>query len=479
MYEGDDGPVASWVVAENRRPGSVDWRITGAQKPRGIEGYADAVQARRGQQVRLFVSTSAPTFTATAYRMGYYQGLGGRRVWTSSPQPGRRQPACPVTAHINMVECHWSASVTFTVTSTWVQGEYLIKLVGSGGQQSYVPLTVSDPLSTAAFVVMDGSLTDEVFNSYGGYSLYQGATPCAPDVYPCSSRSRVVSFDRPYAGSGDGGYLQLTYPLTRLAEEHGLDVTYWTDLTLAEDGNQLPQHTVLLSPAHDEEWSASMRQATTAAVGHGLNVAFFGASPVLRKVRLQPSPLGPDREVVNYRDPQQDPDDGVDDAAVSQNTWSQEPADQPSSELTGATYIGYNNDASFPLVVTEPDSWLYAGTGLAAGAEVPGVLRADFQEYERGEPGPHNVEVQAHSPVQVEMHGAEHADTSYYTTPSGAGVWQSGTNGWIPALGSCTSGEPCPTAVLQTMTLDVLRELGSGPLGRRAPSHTNWQQLSP
>jgi len=54
--------------------------------------------------------------------------------------------------------------------------------------------------------------------------------------------------------------------------------------------------------------------------------------------------------------------------------------------------------------------------------------RADFQSYERGEPGPRSVEIQAHSPVQDEMHGAEHADTSYYTMPSGAGVWQSGTN---------------------------------------------------
>ena len=45
---------------------------------------------------------------------------------------------------------------------------------------------------------------------------------------------RVVSFDRPYGyGNGAGTYLSLVYPLTRLAEEEGLDVTYWTDLTLA------------------------------------------------------------------------------------------------------------------------------------------------------------------------------------------------------------------------------------------------------
>lgn len=479
LYAGPDGPEAAWVVSENRRPGTSGWQITGAQQPHGIEGYADAVQAQVGARVTLYVSTSAPTFTADAYRMGYYQGQGGRSVWQSPATAGRRQPACPVTPHINMVQCRWAASLSFTVTRDWVQGEYLIKLVGSGGQQSYVPLTITDPTSTAAYVIMDGSLTDEVFNAYGGYSLYQGATPCAPNVYPCSSRSRVVSFDRPYTGSGDGGYLALTYPLTRLAEQHGLDVTYWTGLTLAEHGDQLLQHRVLLSPAHDEEWSASMRTATTAAIARGVNVAFFGASPVLRKIRLQASPLGLDRQIVNYRDPQQDPDFGVDNAAVSQNSWDQAPADEPSSELAGATYIGYNNEESFPLVVTEPGSWLYAGTGLALDAKVPGVLRADFQEFEPGESGPTNVEIQAHSPVQVQMHGAEHADTSYYTTPSGAGVWQSGTNEWIPAIGRCTTGQPCSSALLQTMTLNVLRALGSGPLADRYPSRANWRQYYP
>lgn len=106
-----------------------------------------------------------------------------------------------------------------------------------------------------------------------------------------------------------------------------------------------------------------MRQATTAAVGQGVNVAFFGAGPVLRRIRLQPSRLGTDREIVNYRDPQQDRDFGIDNAEVSQNSWDQAPADEPPAELAGATYIGYNNKASFPRVVTEARSWLYAGTG--------------------------------------------------------------------------------------------------------------------
>ncbi|HEY5335532.1 MAG TPA: N,N-dimethylformamidase beta subunit family domain-containing protein, partial [Mycobacteriales bacterium] len=87
-------------------------------------------------------------------------------VWQSPVTAGRPKPVCPVTPHTNMVQCRWAASLSFTVGRAWVQGEYLIKLVGSGGQQSYVPLTITDPTNTAAYVIMDGSLTD---NASGGY----------------------------------------------------------------------------------------------------------------------------------------------------------------------------------------------------------------------------------------------------------------------------------------------------------------------
>lgn len=461
-------PQADWVVAENQRKGTAGWRISGAAA--GIEGYSNAIEATQGQVVTLYVSTASRDFRAELYRMGYYQGLGARLVWTSSRQTGVMQAPCPLTPGVNMVQCHWSPSLTFTISEAMPQGEYLIKLVGSGDKMSYVPLTVWDPSSSAAIVIMDGSLTDQVFNAYGGADLYQGVTPCAARIYPCSTRARVVSFDRPYRGQGDGGYLGLTYPLTRLAEQHGLDVTYWTDLTLAEHGDLLTRHAVLLSPGHDEEWSRAMRQATTAAIAHGVNVAFFGASPVLRKVRLQPSALGPDRQIVNYRDPRADPEYGHDNAEVSQNSWDQAPAADPSSRLVGATYIGYNNANTAPLVVTNPHSWLFAGTHLRKGSSVPGVMFSDFQAYQASQSGPRNVAIQAHSPVQVLLHGTQFADTSYYTTPSGAGVWQSGTNGWIPAIGVCSQGDVCASRLVQIMTLNVLAELGRGPLGRRFPS---------
>ncbi|MHB1518122.1 MAG: N,N-dimethylformamidase beta subunit family domain-containing protein [Acidimicrobiales bacterium] len=481
-FQGPQGPEASWVVAENRKPGTTKWQISGPQSPNGIMGYASRVQARLGQEVGLYVSTAAPQFHVDAFRMGYYQGKGARLVWRSSEVKGGVQSPCPVTAGTNMVECQWNQSLNFVVTSAWVQGQYLLKLVGSTGAQSYVPLTVWEPASHATYVIMSGVLTEQVFNPFGGYDLYQGATPCAPNHYPCSTRARVVSFDRPYAtGNGAGSYLGLTYPLTRMAEKDGLDVTYWTDILLAEHGNLLGHHKVLISPGHDEEWSQRMRQAAVSGRNSGVNLIFFGASPVLRKVRLQASPLGPDREVVNYRDPTKDPLYGINNAEVSQNWWGQPPANLPAHTLVGAEYIGYNNLQNFPLVVSDPTSWLFKGTGLAAGAQIPGVLASDFQAYDPvAANNPPGVEILAHSPVTVEYHpNRKFADTTYYTwPPSGAGVFQSGMVSWITSLGACPPGTAsCPSKVMRQITGNLLRVFGAGPVGLRHPSRSNVAQF--
>lgn len=485
-FVGPYGVEARWVLQENAKPGTTRWRITGPQSANGIMGYASRVQAQLGQQVALYVSTQAPSFHVDAFRMGYYQGKGGRLVWRSNELTGTVQPACPVTPGVNMVQCNWTQSLAFTITSQWVQGQYLLKLVGSGGQQSYVPLTIWDPSSHAAYVVMSAVLTDQVFNPFGGYDLYQGATPCAPNHYPCSTRARVVSFDRPYAnsfGSGAGTYLGEMYPLTRLAEKHGLDVTYWTDITLATHGNLLSNHRALISPGHDEEWSLRMRNAAQSALSQGVNLIFFGASPILRKVRLQPGPTGPDMQVVNYRNPVKDPMYSVNNAEVSQNWWGQPPAGLPASTLVGSSYIGYNNYASFPLVVSDASSWLFAGTHAVNGTKIPGVLTTDFQAYDpsRGN-NPPNVEILAHSPVQVEFHThRDFADTTYYTTQSSkAGVFESGANSWISSLMACAPTTPaaaCGAPLMRTITDNLLRVFGEGPAGVLYPSVSNTAQF--
>ena len=181
------GPTdANPIVAENQRPGTTDWRIQNVAASKGIEGYADHASARRGDSVVLFVSTSAARFSVQAYRMGYYGGLGGRLVWRSPPTAGAQQAAPAVQPGTNMVSASWRSSLTIHIDGAWPPGDYLLKLVGEGGEQRYVPLTVVDESSTAALVVLSAVTTWQAYNNWGGYNLYNG-----PDG-TFATRSRVL-----------------------------------------------------------------------------------------------------------------------------------------------------------------------------------------------------------------------------------------------------------------------------------------------
>ncbi len=109
-----NGVTAGWVKAENEKPGNRGWNLTNTtnQAPGAIEGYADHVSAVQGDTVTLFVSTVAPTFHVEAYRMGWYGGDGGRLIWQSAELPGTKQAAPTVTPGVNMVEAHWTPSLT-------------------------------------------------------------------------------------------------------------------------------------------------------------------------------------------------------------------------------------------------------------------------------------------------------------------------------------------------------------------------------
>lgn len=479
VFQGPDGVDARWVIQENNRPGTAAWEIHGSYG--GIDGFAGRVYAAQGQKVTLYVSTAGPWFQADAYRMGYYQGKGGRLVWQSGHVTGKNQPACPVTSGINMVSCdNWSPSLTFTVTPAFVQGDYLIKLTGPGNAQNYVPLTVWDPASTATYVIKNDVFTWQAWNNWGGYDFYTGQGSCPPDVYPLCSRSRVVSFDRPYAPNG-AGFLALEYPLVRWAEQHGLDVTYSTDLTVQEHPDSLERHKVLLSLGHDECWSAGERQAAVQAHDSGMNIVFFAASPMLRHVRTQASPLGPDRELVDYRDSAQDPLNGSGNPLqVTGNEWASAPANWPEYSFVGDTYNGFLEPGQFyGLTVADASSWIFAGTGLRNGSVIPGVLGTDVDAFDRAAGQPADDQILAHSVIPAQLGQSSSppltSDMTYYTDPhGGGGVIDTGTNHWINAMGT----DQQASALLDRITGNIMRVFGQGPAGLTHPSAANWQQIT-
>ena len=93
LAERGDGPHGPWLIAENAKPGTLDWICNFVQPDHALEGFASQVSAMAGDDVALFVNTTARAVQVQAYRMGYYQGLGGRLIVQTDFLPAGEQPA--------------------------------------------------------------------------------------------------------------------------------------------------------------------------------------------------------------------------------------------------------------------------------------------------------------------------------------------------------------------------------------------------
>src|SRR5438876_3778606 len=106
------------IVIENQQPGTSQWRIpwgSAATDAGGqIKGYASATSVKKGENITFYVSTNpAQTYTIDVYRIGWYQGLGGRLMQHIDTLSGVQQPTCATDAATGMVEGQWAAACTF------------------------------------------------------------------------------------------------------------------------------------------------------------------------------------------------------------------------------------------------------------------------------------------------------------------------------------------------------------------------------
>ena len=458
---------SSAVQQQNSLPGTSAWRMNGHSEPSVISGFAGSTYALIGQTIPLYISTTAPTFTISAYRMGWYQGLMGRLIWTSPTISGKDQPTCPLLSPSNTVECsNWTPLWQLKVTSAFVPGDYLLKLVASNGGAQYIPLTVIDPTSNAAVVVLNAVTDWQAYNAWGGYSLYHGPASDWPN------RATKVSFDRPYDyGAGAGDFLGNELPMVALVEKLGLNVTYVNSIFLEQHPSLTLNHNVLVSLGHDEYYSVTMRQALRNAVNHGRSLMFLGANAIFRRIRFAASPIGPDRIEINYRNPYQDPLFGKDNARVTAN-WPAFPDARPESLLIGIQYEC--NPVNYPMVITDPQSWIFKGSGLGYGSEIPHLIGSEFDGFLPYSPHPANLEILANSPVLC-RNQPYFSDMTYYSTPSGGGVFATGTNYWVASL---NAGCPpfvglCPDPATDAITTNVIEAFGSGGVGLNHPSTPN------
>lgn len=469
---GKAGPRGFDVKAENARPGNADWTVTKPGPARAVEGFADKVSVLPGESFGLHVSTTAPRFTVSAYRMGWYAGARARLVWRSEALPGARQPEHTVDPGTRMVRTRWARTATVE-TKDWPEGSYLLRLDAQGGEgQRFVPLTVRSATTAGRTVVVNAVATWQAYNRWGGYGSYDGPSG------GYASRSLAVSFDRPYEYD-DGAGLFLTYeaPLIALAERLAIPLAYATTTDVAREKRLLEGAAAVLSLGHDEYWSPEQRAHVTAARDAGTNLAVLGANCCFRRIRLEPSDLGPDRTLVCYKSSyEQDP--GFKRGQPATVDFRSAPGADPESSLLGVIYDGYPVDA--PYVVTNPGHWLFEGAGVSEGDRFAHLVGVEYDKVNTGFPTPRPIEILAHSPVVCEGRPS-HQDTAYYTAASGAGVFATGTMRWVEALdakGDGASGrnhglDARSGALTTRVTENLLRVFAAGPAGRTHPARDN------
>lgn len=459
--------ATGWIAAENAKPGTHDWAVPDDKAAWAkIEGFFDATSINLGSSVILRSSTRAPTWQVTAYRIGWYGGTGGRMIWKSDRLVGVNQPRAEQGGIPKAWSAPWATSLAIQTDATWPPGQYLFKLESVDGGASYVPLVIRDDKSTSDILMQSAVTTWQAYNGWGGASVYTGTT----------GRADAVSFDRPYTGNGSGEFLGREREFIALVERLGLDVSYWTDIDLHQRGELAKNHRGIVIPGHDEYYTVEMRKNLEAARDAGVNIGFFGANNVYRRIRLDPTQNGLNRHETNYRDASRDPLNGKDPERVT-TSFRESPAPNPESSLTGSYYECNPVDADW--VVGDTSMWMFEGSGFKNGEKIAHMVGNEYDRVNLSVPTPANIQILAHSPVTCRGMSS-FADTTWYSASSGAGVFDAATFGWSPLmLDACPAGTPStPICKLQKVTENILRAFAKGPAGAAHPSVSNLSKFS-
>jgi hypothetical protein len=461
-----------WVKKENIKPGvkmtMASWHNFDIANPRGSVLWLDQTSVSCGQTIGIHASShltsEAPTGKRTfeALRIGWYRGSGARLVWKSKPIQLKIQKTPIVKKAERMVQTNWKATLKFTVGKDWVPGFYLIASISpKGAIESVAPLVVRSPLSSSKLVLVHSTITWAAYNTYGGRSLYLG--PGGSIVARRLERSRIVSMDRPIEGSGALHLDRDGITLVQFLEKEGINTDQIADTDLHQWPSISTHYNGIVFSSHPEYFTRRMFDTITADRNQGINLAFLGANNAYWQTRLDPSPTGQFRHVIVYRKTTEDP--VTSNRAVT--VEFQDPhVNTPPNLLTGALTNGvhvYGNlhSVEIPKWLKIPSpSHIYGVSGdteidatVKNAAEPPNVHilftgKLDFRDTLPST----EEEVSKFEKTPIEQ-------TVWFTTPSGAAVFDAGLTTWAcNLLPSCVSHSVmAPTeTVLQSVTRQVL-----------------------
>ena len=481
-------PVANPTACENSKTGnpSSEWDITGAGDP-SIQGFATDISVNKGETVRFKIDTDANAYRLDIYRMGYYGGLGARKIATVLPSAAlpQIQPSCLNQPSTGLIDCgNWAQSASWVVPASATSGIYFAKLVRTNnGGASHIVFVVRDDASQSAILFQTSDTTWQAYNNYGGNSLYLGSPV---------GRAFKVSYNRPFntrvVDNGQDWVFNAEYPMVRWLEANGYNVSYSTGVDTDRRGAQMLNHRVFLSVGHDEYWSGAQRANVEAARNAGVHLGFFSGNEIFWKTRWETSIDGsntPYRTLVSYKETHANAK--IDPDAAWTGTWRDPrfspPADggRPENALTG-TIFTVNAGATTAITVPEADGKMRFWRNTSVATLAPGqttTLADETLGYEWDEDldnlfRPAGLIRLSSTTVNVPSLLLDFGSTygpgtathslTLYRHASGALVFGAGTVQWSWGLdGNHDRGTTTPDTRMRQATVNLLADMGMQP----------------
>lgn len=443
-------PVENRITVENRHQGNRSWQIPWSghtvadDRNMAIKGFASATSVKAGDAIGLHVRSQG-SFTWHAYRLGHYQGLGGRHMG-SGTAARVNQPACTTNTSSGMVSCNWARTATVQTQATWTSGVYVVVLT-TGTYQNYITFVVRDDRPDAILAISPTN-TYQAYNNFPddgltGKSLYGHHSYGATNTSNGRIYAVTVSYDRPYARTGISDVLRDEYPFIQWAEGRGYDMSYATEVDLHANPALATAARSMWVPGHSEYWTDPMFEAVRTARDAGIGQAFMGANNLYWRVRLEPnSAQVPRRQMTCWK-----------------SDWAKDPIkttglqtglfrtfQKPEQEVLGQMYSGPAGltQGRHPWVVTAPNHWFYRGTGVSRGSTIANIVgtETDFRHSASPFPAARQSSVLAHSPTLTRSGGVGLGEAALYEAPSGAWMFDAGTLLYTWGLGTAGISDP-------------------------------------
>ncbi len=490
-------PIVSKVACENTQPGNPasEWQVTGAGDST-IQGYATSMSVNVGGIVNFKVKTPSTSYHIDVYRLGFYQGLGARKVAANvlpSAALPQSQPACSTFSATGLIDCgNWGVSATWQVPTSAVSGVYLARLVRNDATAaSVIPFVVRDDAAHSDVLFQTSDTTWQAYNTYGGNSLYSCTVSCPPGNPMAYKAAFKVSYNRPFNSAADdqgrSWLMYAEYPMIRFMEANGYDVSYMSGLDVATKAPLLLNHKVFTSVGHDEYWSGDQRANVEAARDAGVHLAFFSGNEAFWRTRWEASADGTNtqgRTLVAYKDTHFNaPTDPV----SWTGTW-RDPrfgtatgGGNPENALTGQFFLvnSGTTDITVPSIFSKLRLWRNTTiAGLASGATATlgaglGTLGYEWDsDSDNGFRPAGSFKLSQTNSTSAEvftdygsstMNGqAATHNLTLYKAPSGALVFGAGTVQWSWGLDGFTTGKAADKN-MQQATVNLFADMGAQP----------------